>query len=776
MANLTSTPSADFVVSQVDVRQKSLGKFNRSIQDLQYYNSKTSWMRLASSVDLTADSKCAKELKNLGFNLNDYLEEKLAKSFILFGGVNTFNGGLSGFKTGINTSGKGLNANSAYGFLSPDNIQPLPSFDSVDISYLNRGTLQKATIKIKAYTREQFAVIDYLYMRPGYSILVEYGHTLYLDDKSVLKQFPTYNTNTLTNFFNNKNNHHTVINSINKEIETYKCNYNAFLGKITKYSWNFNPAGHYEITINASGYGDIIDSLRMNHSATNKPNQTNTTQPQPDEEKQELGPSITTDRFLTTINEELYKLHELIASGGKGPQNIEFIDLKDVPLVEEGKLAIKTIRFKNAGFLSAPTFLKATRHKDLQQTGIIYVKLAYILALIQKYSILLSKDKSGQLTSYLTFDINFENLDADENYVYIHPAYKSVDLRKCIVNGIGQINTNAIIEGGFFQSNEEVAGFTGNANILSQTEFKVEGEPHLGKLSNMYVSISHVTDIIRSLISSNASDNTFSITDFIQKLMDSISKACGGTNKFKVVTNETKIIITEDAPLTKTNVTEKENQYAKFVLYGVREGKGNFVKSLNVSSEISNDFATMVTVGAQASGNIDNISATTFSNFNAGLTDRIIKEKLPPLANKTKEQLASDEEQKKSNELDFKNKTDEYNKLLKEYGELDNEAIDNLVNLHSDICKYSLNQATQEVGGKSKQPAPFFIPVKLSMDLDGISGFRINERISIDNNILPPAYDNSSVDFLIIALSHTISNNEWNTKIDTTCIPVFNKA
>ena len=54
MGNILGNPFDDWVQTQIDVRQKSLGKYsNIPSKDLQYYTTKTPFIRLASSVNLT---------------------------------------------------------------------------------------------------------------------------------------------------------------------------------------------------------------------------------------------------------------------------------------------------------------------------------------------------------------------------------------------------------------------------------------------------------------------------------------------------------------------------------------------------------------------------------------------------------------------------------------------------------------------------------------------------------------------------------------------------
>ena len=53
----------------------------------------------------------------------------------------------------------------------------MPGLLGADVTFYNQGTLRKATIQIVAYNIEQLELIDLLYMKVGYNIMLEYGHT-----------------------------------------------------------------------------------------------------------------------------------------------------------------------------------------------------------------------------------------------------------------------------------------------------------------------------------------------------------------------------------------------------------------------------------------------------------------------------------------------------------------------------------------------------------------------------------------------------------------------
>ena len=51
--------------------------------------------------------------------------------------------------------------------------------------------------------------------------------------------------------------------TILKEKEKHDGNYEAFFGRISKFSWKFNMDGSYDITVKLMGLGDVISSLKI---------------------------------------------------------------------------------------------------------------------------------------------------------------------------------------------------------------------------------------------------------------------------------------------------------------------------------------------------------------------------------------------------------------------------------------------------------------------------------------------------------------------------------
>ena len=175
--NIIGEEFEEYVRKQINVRQEIHGSGTstnpRSIEYLNYLNSKTAWVKLASGVSISEE-----RLKREGMDsITSGME--LAKQRVLFGGVAS----LEGEKL----VQRGTNSNRNLNITDPNSgtynvnqkgqindlefgLVPMPGITSVDIKNKNRGSIKEATVKLTAYTREQFDFIDLLYMRLGYTV------------------------------------------------------------------------------------------------------------------------------------------------------------------------------------------------------------------------------------------------------------------------------------------------------------------------------------------------------------------------------------------------------------------------------------------------------------------------------------------------------------------------------------------------------------------------------------------------------------------------------
>ena len=133
------------VLNQLNLRSTIFSKKEgRTDQDIEYLNSGTGWVKLTSSVNAGGSSALANKYVFIGGTKGRF-------------GDNTY----SNFSTGL-------------GF------RPMPGITGVQIRAINRfGVLKEATITFNCWDVAQLQELELLYMRPGFSALLEWGHSVY---------------------------------------------------------------------------------------------------------------------------------------------------------------------------------------------------------------------------------------------------------------------------------------------------------------------------------------------------------------------------------------------------------------------------------------------------------------------------------------------------------------------------------------------------------------------------------------------------------------------
>ena len=293
MANIIGEPFKDYVDGQIKKRQEIHGKTNRSIKEISYLNSTNAWVKLASGVTLTQE-RIDLLKKSYGNSIANNVNpgKELAMQNVLFNGLTSMGGTSlaenpspdqnareflnfmnSTDENGNETEKERFNQQQRTDFLGPNGaygvggykfgIVPMPGIISVDSKDLNRGSIKRSQVKIKAYNKQQFDIIDVLYLRLGYTVLLEFGNNQYWDDKSdSLTQMGA----TLIDryFFEKDDNYYDLLEKIELTRKQKRGNYDAILGKVVNFSWTFAPDGTYDIDLDIISVGDVIESLKMN--------------------------------------------------------------------------------------------------------------------------------------------------------------------------------------------------------------------------------------------------------------------------------------------------------------------------------------------------------------------------------------------------------------------------------------------------------------------------------------------------------------------------------
>ena len=884
MGNVIGKVFDDYVNDQIKIRQKTLSKLDRSDKELQLLNNSGAFLRLASAVDISK-----KVADRLGYsNLSG---KKLAKKLVLWNGVtsidiendgtaedertfNDINLKYNPPKQGIGNGG----LNNAYGFAGTEmGYRPMPVLEGASTSFYNNGSLQKVDIKIKAFNLQQLELIDTLYMKLGYTILLEWGHVFLQYNDGDIRTFDAFNTKPLNQLFQPISYYHrdeskqgsnieygkmvadiykgkaeavnqySMYEAIKAEREFYSGNYDAFYGKVTNFSWTFNTDGTYSITINAISLGDIIESLKANKNISTeidlKENET------PEEKKKEK-PILIANKDRSDIDTWLYNVMEYIDKNGKDVESSYTLkyaypldNLMNWITGTENATQSKTIKFKNK--VTDPLIIydspydivenenwKITDSDAQNKKGYAnykvlepYVSLNFKgnsnrLQKINQYYVkfglfLRFLEKSINLWDGNTPNIKFD-WDFNRNYCLTFPEQNSADPRICIipmvcpereikVENMNEEQKKRILE--IYENNKEkkakrevdnapnigtstksfvyknswnvnnkVCGTQFNGNYASFAgKDETYNNPYVGRLMHIHVNLEFIS---KTLQESADKEGNISLFDLLENILKGISKSLGGVNNFSVGydSDRNSLVIRENSPLRYDNIPGAERTKVspvEFQSYGIGNNiGGSFLYNIGFNVKVPNNMATLVTVGAQSNSNEPGENATAFSLLNSGHKDRII-----PKKNTT----SHSDKEKNSQEPE---KSPEFKQLLTlikmmsliQYvytrRNLEGDDISTYVELNKEYSNYIVG----EMSNQNQIPPPFFLPFDLQLEMKGLSGMKIFEKLRLNEKILPSMYGsraNQVIEFLIKGISHDIQGNKWTTKLETLSAPIL---
>lgn len=230
----------EFIVDELDRRQD--GMRTRPPGFLHELNTRSAWVRMTSGVN-TIDSK-------------GDLTNTLATQYVLQGGTLLNNTSLR--------KGLGGNGTSTYDRFSPGGtaennkyrlgIRPMPGITNVSINSKGAyGSLQEATVSFIAWDIRQLEDLELLYMRPGYTVLLEFGWN-YI--KPTIPQYDILNKKEISL--------NDAFAQIYKIIEDSNGNYDALLGYVKNYNWSARDDGGYDCTTTIISLGEVLESLKCN--------------------------------------------------------------------------------------------------------------------------------------------------------------------------------------------------------------------------------------------------------------------------------------------------------------------------------------------------------------------------------------------------------------------------------------------------------------------------------------------------------------------------------
>ncbi len=818
MAGILGEGIANYVAKQINDRQENVGKIKRDTGDMQYFHTRTAWVKLASS---------SKVAVNTG----------LAKYYMLFNGKN--------MNSGIKPGG-------AYDTSDPDfGIVPTPGILSLDVKALNRGSIKEAHIKIKASSRKQFEDIDKVYLRLGFNMLIEWGWSTYVDGASTKLMGATLADNEW--WGNDGKDYVFWLEQIKNTREKYKGNYDGIFGRLSNYTWRFNPDGSYDIDLKIISHGDVVESLRT----------------LPPSGKLAGANSVEVGNYYTTTPLSLVFQDGGIQStpGEEGIINSE--DPTTNPEISPNKkylLDISPIKDKLSEHLFGIQFYGWSYNNwriytTTQGDGdtITYWKIDPDKSSTQKHNIFINVDGNKYGPVGLAFLAN-KNLGTkkDAFYHYYKPSKENLDDEE--LPNITPLEVPTYVRFGYllWYLNEyclPVNKITGNPpfkidhrgnstslnkdkpipmympdqqNItLSYNPLKyiIRNPNHsfttlkatcsnpqkidvyenlenaIGEIGGMkYIDARNIYCNVGNLLekipieSNDQNETKIDIFGFLKNICNEINTSFGSVNNLEPVMDEdTNTLIIQDS----TNFQKKEELLKLLGLqtprtdyllqmFGYRNFNGrvgSFVRNIDLETKISKETATLITIGATAKGSAPGLDSTAFSKLNEGTEDRFTTEYIDPSKTTSTpptpiyEQL---QEAVKLNFLSLLGYSIDANNTPPDLIAIDNEpkawpfstqdAQDKNTQLIKDYFAFHEAELHEGSSVKGGGPGIGFLPFELSLDMDGLSGIKIYNGLQIDSSFLPKQYPDS-MEFVLAGVDHVVQNNDWITKLRVISTP-----
>ena len=270
------------VVEQLIAREDLISTPKRDKNHLLFFNSNGAWARIVSSVntitkeeteDLATGKKTIKDVtgsKSLAYNnviMGGTVKQATAKEPTSIGGGidqsphNPINIDMDGY-----ASSGDIKKNAYHNYKSLG-YRPTPGITSVSVkSKGTYGSLREAEVNVTVWTLEDLEMMQALYLRPGFTILLEWGHTLQLDSKSgeVVKDIQYYRK-----FLRDKVPKKTIQNDLKELTFDSSYNYDSMSGYISNFNWSFREDGGYDCMIKIISSGTVLESIAVTFDTSN---------------------------------------------------------------------------------------------------------------------------------------------------------------------------------------------------------------------------------------------------------------------------------------------------------------------------------------------------------------------------------------------------------------------------------------------------------------------------------------------------------------------------
>lgn len=674
------SPMAESIAKQIRNREVYFGTNNRGRNTLTLANGQSAFAVLRSSV-------------NTGASEGKGGSSTLASEYVL--GMN-LKGGLS----------KGSSTLKAYNPSQTTGLRPFPAITSVNVeSKGTYGTLFLATVNFKVFSKEDLDTVEQIYFRPGFTALLEFGHTTYVDSSDVNNQgsVKSMTSGMLVKDFFGAKSFEKIEQEIDNSVQATGHNYEGIFGYIQNFSWTLTSDGSYDCSVKIVSKNHVLESVKTppaSAGATSDEMEIDSDSPVTGY-KDVL--SFIMERLEREVKRSIFNGTEYLSDKSKTGGNVASLAAK----LERFFVARTTIEIGGSGWFG---FFNDT-------LNLCYIRLGDFLDMVNKF-VLIKDGKGNPITKFYT---------GDEEKFNTHKDHTSANPLICVPPKKPASSERYIKRNDIHKWMEKQAGsYGGTDNIL-----------------NIFVTTHFIKQCLAATIDGPQEPGT-GIYDTLTRMLAGMQDSLGGINNFIIYFDgrQERIVDSGNKKVTKAITPEIQITGPKSTVYNV-----------SVSSKLTNKIGSQIAIAAGGSQKSYGDNTSNLIEFNAGKADRhvggveIIEGK-PDTASEDNTNL-----QKKVDEVweEF-NGDNEFDATT--WDQLKNE------NLAYNIAKFNQEQKSKKDLGSTP------IPVDLSLEMIGIGGMKNGTVFRVPTKLLPGSYDGYG--FIITGVNHSIgTDHKWKTNVST---------
>ena len=764
-------------------------------------------IRMTSGVDVTSREFLEEEEDGEG--------DKLAKAYILEGGVLDENKKpRSGFAKNNGAYGdKSIRSNAADGF----GIVPMPGIIDADIRTKTAyGSLREAKVNFVCHNRRQLEVLELLYMRPGFPILLEWQWSPFINNKGKIDNElygigdDWFDPSKTTNDFNT---------SIIKNKEESNGNYDGFVGFCKNFEFKSRPDGGYDCTTEIIAAGEVLESLKSRNDGYSKK-----------EEDKKI--QIDNMQFLLEGIIEISQVKNQLNTGN-GSSALDYLkrnELANEFLVNsEGVDALEKLKElkESNSILNSRNPSARNRNIQARAQGYVNTKAADTLRdyfdKVDKYfifkgdvlgtrklffNILTKTNKTDRtyirwdhlcdLINRIVFPLpNPSKMDdplcqlvytqktnkGKEEYIQSVPYEFPGELYSKVDNNGGKIRNiskdafktklETIIDVESILNNSFDPSICLLPSQISETESGIKNE-----IGHIMLGVEHLRKVYNQMAYSNDEPKeNFNFFDYLKKIWQDVNKACVGNHNFIL---QTELESPNKARIIDLQVNPPSIKPEDLFEFKIQSNK-SIVRDFNFNTTIPSALSATIGIAAQAPTSVSDLDQVTFANFSKGIKSRFTSDTnvIPTKVKKDNSEeiinaYKKDLERYKKNIVDLAVYQAEL--ALGEFDDNSKDTIDDktfseATGLASGIQKQitSLLQRNPKTGKRrpiipSRKSA--VIPLKFNVSMGGVSGIVIGHVFKVEKEKLPKGYQADDVAFVVMGESQKItSGQDWTTEL-----------